>query len=123
MPPTCMQQRISLRLAASTLWDWTVVWASARSAPAKSPSAEAASAAPPSFMSSAREMVLLSRPTARASKERAIPSCVSGDKAAPPFPALPVGASCAHCSESSEQGATSEECVARKFDALPSIKC
>jgi hypothetical protein len=64
----------------------------AGSVEAKSPSAEARRAAPPSFISLAREMALLSRPIARASKERAIASSLLGDNATPPFSTLLVGA-------------------------------
>ncbi len=63
----------------------SVVSASAGSADAKSPSAEATRAAPPSFITLAREMALLSRPIARSSKARAIRSSLSGDNATPPF--------------------------------------
>ena len=68
------------------------VSASTGPAEAKSPNAEAARALPPSFISLAREMALLSRAIARSSKKRAVPSSLLGDNATPPFPTLPTGA-------------------------------
>ena len=82
--------------AASRVWASRVsasgVSASTGPAEAKSPNAEAARAVPPSFISLAREMALLSRPIARSSKKRAVPSSLLGDNATPPFPTLPTGA-------------------------------
>jgi hypothetical protein len=73
--------------------DWVSgVSASTGPAEAKSPNAEAARALPPSFISLAREMALLSRAIARSSKKRAVPSSLMGDNATPPFPTLPTGA-------------------------------
>jgi hypothetical protein len=67
----CMQQRLSLRSAGSRVSALTVLdWAG--SADAKSPSAEATRAAPPSFNALAREMALLSMPIARSSKNRSL---------------------------------------------------
>jgi hypothetical protein len=84
------QSRVWWRLrAASRLWAsrvWALrLWASTGSAEAKSPNAEATRAAPPSFITLARERALLSRPIARSSKERANPSSLLGDNATPPF--------------------------------------
>jgi hypothetical protein len=82
--------------ASSGVWasgDWVLgVSASTGLAEAKSPNAEAARALPPSFISLAREMALLSRPIARSSKKRAVPSSLLGDNATPPFSTLPTGA-------------------------------
>jgi len=89
--------RAALRASASRVWASSGVWASGVSAStgpaeAKSPNAEAARALPPSFISLAREMALLSRAIARSSKKRAVPSSLLGDNATPPFPTLPTGA-------------------------------
>jgi hypothetical protein len=58
---------------------------------AKSPSAEATSAALVSFIALLREMAPLSRPAARSSKAARPPSSLFVSNPAPPFPASPSG--------------------------------
>ena len=84
--------RAASRVSASEVSASSGVWASTGPAEAKSPNAEAARAVPPSFISLAREMALLSRPIARSSQKRAVSSSLSGDNATSPFPTLPIGA-------------------------------